>query len=229
MENNLNLETRTKVLEYSLWIETSVNTLLQSHLLILDKERTKNFGNKAGIPFKSKIDLLYDIEILTKEEHSDLELIMNFRNKFLHDIDSNSFTKILKNIDNGIKNRFKKFKDSDIKTENEEAYIKACSNLFVHNLKVLLKKNKERRISLEKKRDYEISVHDKLVSLTELSSKFGTDIMLILENSDLENPIVLEALNPLIERCHLFTEEYNLSQDFDKLEKLLQAIPRRLL
>jgi hypothetical protein len=229
MEDNLNLKIRTEVLEYSLWIESSVNALLQSHLLILEKEKTKNFGNKAGIPFKSKIDLLYDIEILTKEEHSDLELIMNFRNKFLHDIDSNSFTKILENIDNGIKNRLKKFIDSDTKIENEKAYINACSNLFLHNLKILQKKNKERRISLENKRDFTIKVYDKLISLTEMSSNFATDIMLILENSDLENPIILEALNPLIERCHLFTEQYKISQDFDEIEKLRNAIPKRVL
>lgn len=229
MENSINLKSRTEVLEYSLWMESSVNALLQSHLLILEKEKTKNFGNKAGIPFKSKIDLLYDIDILTKEEHSDLELLMNFRNKFLHDIDSNSFTVILETLDNGIKNRFKKFIDSDVKIENEEAYIKACSNLFLNNLKMLQKKIKERRISLENKRDYTTTIFDKLIALTEFSSDFASDIMLILENSNLENPIILEALNPIIERCKLFAKEYSVTNNLDELEKLRNALPKRLL
>lgn len=228
MENTINLKIRTDILHFSLQIEDSVNSLLQIYLLILDKERTKNFGNKAGISFKSKIDLLYDIEVLTKQEHSDLELLMNFRNKFLHDLDSNSFTRILETIDNGIKNRFKKFLDSDVKIENEQAYINACSNLYYQNIKILQNKFRERRISLENKSNYTTGLYELLASLTEKSHKFATDIMLILENSELENPVILKALQPLIERCIQYSEERTLNQDIRSLEKLREKIPEKL-
>jgi len=67
MNENINLEIRSEILEYSLTIENTVNTLLQSYLGILEKEATKNFGHKAGISFKNKIDLLYDIDVLSKK------------------------------------------------------------------------------------------------------------------------------------------------------------------
>ncbi len=57
MEDEINLKMRTTVMEYSLQIENSINNLLLGYLEIFEKEKTKNFGNKAGIPFKSKIDL----------------------------------------------------------------------------------------------------------------------------------------------------------------------------
>ncbi|MEK6485759.1 hypothetical protein [Myroides odoratimimus] len=229
MKDTINLKTRTDVLYFSLQIEESVNSLLQIYLQILDKQRTKNFGNKAGIPFKSKIDLLYDIEVLTKQEHSDLELLMNFRNKFLHDLDSDSFTRVLETIDNGIKNRFKKFLDSDVKIENEQSYINACSNLYYHNIKILKNKFREKRISLENKRDYMTGLYELIMSLTEISSEFATDIMLILENSELENPVILKALQPLIERCNQYSEERTQNQDFENLEKLREKIPKNKL
>ena len=39
---NMNLKIRTVVLEYSLKIESHINTLLLGHLEIFDKEKTKN-------------------------------------------------------------------------------------------------------------------------------------------------------------------------------------------
>lgn len=80
----INIEVRSEVLEYSLIIECATNSLLLSYLGITDKSDTKLFGNKAGISFKSKIDLLYDISVLSKVEHSNLELQIIFRNKFMH-------------------------------------------------------------------------------------------------------------------------------------------------
>ena len=111
---------------------------------------------------------------------------MNFRNKFLHDIESNSFTFILNKFDSGIKNRFLKFSESE-KTENETHYEKAFENLFWHNMKVISKKYKKRRESLENKSDYLSEFYDSYITMSNLASTFAQEIMLIAENSELEN------------------------------------------
>ena len=92
MEKNVNLELRSKILFCALNIENVINNLLVKHLLIIDKTKTKNFANRPGISFQSKIDLLFDIEVISKEELLTIELLMIFRNKFLHDIKYNSYT-----------------------------------------------------------------------------------------------------------------------------------------
>ncbi len=128
MEKNVNLELRSKILFCALNIENVINNLLVKHLLIIDKTKTKNFANRPGISFQSKIDLLFDIEVISKEELLTIELLMIFRNKFLHDIKYNSYTLVLNDLDNGIRNRFFKFlRDEKFKSENE--YDTAFSNL----------------------------------------------------------------------------------------------------
>src|ERR1035437_7045812 len=98
MDNNIKL--RSEILEYSLILEEAINTLLLFNLGIRDGGNlTRLFGKKANISFKNKIDLLYDIDILSKEENSDLELLMIFRNKFLHDIGCNSFLNTIESLD----------------------------------------------------------------------------------------------------------------------------------
>lgn len=226
MKENINLETRTKVLEYSLNLESHINSLLLGHLEILDKTRTKNFGNKAGISFKSKIDLLYDINVIDIEEHKNLELLMNLRNKFLHDIECNSFTKLLEGIDNGIKNRFKNFVEK--KEESEASYEKACSNLYNHNLDVISEKYSKRRTSLEGRIEYQNSVYDIILLLNDLSSDLVQDILLIIEKSTLENPTIWQTFEPVSERCFKFVKDFEAcGKRIDDLEKLFDSLPSK--
>ena len=118
MKDESNLVLRSKILYCTLNIENAINNLLAKHLLITDKKRTKNFSNKAGISFQSKINLLFDINVLVKDELLIIELLMNFRNKFLHDIKYTSFTILLNDFDDSIQKRFFKFLNNiQIKTE----------------------------------------------------------------------------------------------------------------
>ena len=91
-EKQLNIELRSRILEYSLFIEKIINDLVLLNLGIYDeKVKTRLFSNKGKISFQNKIDLLYDIEVLSKEENSEFELLMIVRNKFMHDIECDSF------------------------------------------------------------------------------------------------------------------------------------------
>ena len=142
MEDNINLELRSKILYCALNIENAINNLLSKHLLIIDKTKTKNFANKPGISFQSKIDLLFDIEVFSKSELITIELLMIFRNKFLHDIKYSSFSLVLNDLDNGIKNRFFKFL-TDEKVKSEKEFDIAFSNLYSTIVEIVNKKNEE--------------------------------------------------------------------------------------
>ncbi len=223
---DVNLELRKKILEFSLKIENGINDLLLGHLQIFDKKKTKNFGNKAGISFKNKIDLLYDIGVLEPEEHKNLELLMNFRNKFMHDLDSNSFSYVVSNFDNGIKNRLLKFIEKK-KEIDEKDYELAFENLFLHNMKVILDKYKARRESIIDRTNYLTSLFDAYLSMNDLASNLLDNIMKIVEGSELENPLIMKILNPIMDKCLDSCKLYELeskkveqlSIDFEKLPK----------
>jgi len=138
IEKQLNIELRSRILEYSLFIEDSINDLLLLNLgLFSDKRKTKLFSNKGKISFQNKVDLLNDIGVLSKEENSDFELLMIIRNKFMHDIECDSFHTLFNQLDNGIVNRFKRFLEDGQQTSNEEACRSACYRLFQKNLKTI--------------------------------------------------------------------------------------------
>lgn len=227
---DINLKTRTIILEYSLQIESDINNLLFGYLEIFEKDKIKNFGKKAGISFKSKIDLLFDIGVLSLDEHKELELLMNFRNKFLHDIDSNSFTEILRNFESGIRNRFIKFLETNIdpKKTNETDYEDTCRNLFLHNIKIISIKYKERRENIINKTNYLTSLYDSYLSLNELSTNFVKEIISISEKSNLENPLIISEFNPIIQSCLKFVEGHNLvAERIEKLGEMFELLPKK--
>jgi hypothetical protein len=213
---NLNLDKRTQVLEYALHIEESINTLLLLCLGIKDKSKTRLFGNKAGISFQSKIDLLYDIDILTKEENQNFELQMIFRNKFLHDIQFNTYTSILEYLENGIKNRFKKFLLEGGDISEEFSCREAYEMLFLSNMKVILGKINLKQASMYK-------AFDLLTTPTKLSLSYNDAffdlIMAIyhqLEDSKLEIPEVLELVNEMRSTCQEHASNF-ISDERNKL------------
>ncbi|WP_291147051.1 hypothetical protein [Flavobacterium sp. UBA7680] len=218
MEDDLNLEVRSQVLYYSLNTESYINTLLLSYLGITDdKNSTKNFGNKAGISFKNKLDLLYDINVFTKDEYLSIDLLMIFRNRFLHDIDSNTYTNILENLENGLKNRFKVFIETDGQ-ENEKKYEKAFEKLYFHNLKIINNKYAERTQSLERHQDFLIGILDAYESLSSLSNDFASDICLRMANILDKNPEAIVFIDDVSEKIVNYTNELkNLGTIHEKL------------
>ncbi len=198
---DLNIEKRTNILEYSLWIEESVNILLLLCLGITDKSRTKLFGNKAGISFQNKIDLLYDIDILSKTDHQGLELQMNFRNKFLHDINCETFNSILLRSDNGIKNRFKEYLLEGGELCDEVACMEAYQNLFLSNMKIISNKLEMKRVSAEDTKDLLVTPSKLFTNYVDSFFDLIKDLYQILEKSELENPKVVNLVNNIRLMC----------------------------
>lgn len=189
---DVNLDLRSRILEYSLLIEKSVNDLLLIFLGISFKKKTRLFGNRQGISFKNKIDLLFDLEILSKEENYDFELFMIFRNKFLHDIECNSFKIIFDKFDNSIKKKFQNYLDKSELIEDELACENALSNLFVKNLKVLQAKFEMKKLEISKALELVHFYHDQFNSNIDLFFDFNNDLIsLIDKNFDEESDSIL--------------------------------------
>ena len=218
--NNINIELRSEILEYSLILEKYINELLLLNLGIMsDSKATRLFGSKAGITFKNKIDLLFDIDVLSKDENSDMELLMIFRNKFLHIIDCDSFKSVISELDNGLKNKFKCYLPNGHSIDNEESCKTACSNLFMKNIKVIHEKAKERREKLEEKNEIFQVLNNGIISHLDLFFDLINDLYLILENSELENDKVLKLSEKIFEKCNLYVNKYQEDENFVSLNK----------
>ncbi|MEX0997588.1 MAG: hypothetical protein WDZ45_11105 [Flavobacteriaceae bacterium] len=222
MKDKLNMDLRSEILRNSLFTENGVNGLLLSYLAIFEKEKTKNFGNRAGISFKSKIDLLYDIKVLNKEEHFNLELQMIFRNKFLHDLEFNSFVYCISKLDTSIVNKLKKFFESDNESQMEEKYRKAYRNLYLNNAKMLKEKLGLRTEKITKSKDFIVGLTDSFTTTIDLSFDLASDIYEILQNSEIEDPKILELSNKISKRCKVFTDEMENNSVLVANRKLLE-------
>nr|WP_315154231.1 hypothetical protein [uncultured Flavobacterium sp.] len=223
MKSQKNIELRTKVLEYALDIENSVNTFLVVHFEINDHIKSKNFGSKAGISFKNKIDLLYDLEVLTKEEHNDLEIFMVFRNKFLHDLECSTFEIALKTIDSGIRNKLLNFLDEQTNDLSEKKLEKAYFNLFLKCFKMLVSKYEKR---IEKIENIRFLVNGFITNYEELLSfslKTSANILKTLAESELENPKILALSNIISEKCLKLSDDIQkVHLDFESKATLVQ-------
>lgn len=213
MEKNVNLELRSKILFCALNIENLINNLLVKHLLIIDKTKTKNFANRPGISFQSKIDLLFDIEVISKEELLTIELLMIFRNKFLHDIKYNSYTLVLNDLDNGIRNRFFKFlRDEKFKSENE--YDTAFSNLY--NKIVAFINEKVEEIDKFQNTKIEFLLFQNNLLATVISESLDLMTFLSNFNNKIENIVMKKELtNKIVE----FEKKIDFKNNVNKLSE----------
>ncbi len=192
MEAQLNIEVRSRILEYSLFIERSINDLLLLNLGIYnEKEKTRLFSNKGKLTFQNKIDLLVDIEVLSKEENSEFELLMNIRNKFLHVLECGSFQDLFQILDKGIVNRFKKFLEEGQSISDEEACKRACYRLFQKNIKTIKEIIRKNTASRKIKSNLVQVQNNQLLFYIDFIQDLLNKIYISIENAELENPKVL--------------------------------------
>lgn len=107
----MNVECRIKILSKSLEIEDGLSNILKE-IIKVPKVDTKTLGNQSSsLSFKTKADLLYDLDRITKDEYNRLILFMEIRNQFIHNIHANSFTKVFEILGNNRKNNLLKLND----------------------------------------------------------------------------------------------------------------------
>lgn len=212
LQKQLNIELRSKILEYSLFIEKIINDLVLLNLGIYDENiKTILFSNKGKISFQNKIDLLYDIAVLSKEENSEFELLMIVRNKFMHDIECDSFRTLLNQLDKGIVNRFKKFLEDGQLISDEEACIKACYRLFQKNIQTIKNKIELNKIVKNKKHELFQVQNGRIIYYMDAIHELLSKISIATENSELKNPKVailgIELLQILKETVNKLNSE----------------------
>lgn len=225
MTTDINIQLRSEILEYSLILEQAINDLLLLHLGIFDNSNsTRLFGKKPSITFKNKIDLLYDINILNKSENADLELLMIFRNKFLHDIECNSFYSIFSQLDNSIKNKFKHFLNEGQSIADEKSCKKACSNLFLKNIKTIKNKVRAKRKTLEEKNEIFQLQNKHIIFHLDLFFDLTNELFLILENAELEDKKVRNLSELISHKCEQYVNKHNDDENFISIKNRLHIL-----
>lgn len=176
--DEINLEARTKVLEMALNLEKEVNNLILKYLDIPNNQ-SRTLGHKSGgLTFKNKIDLLFDLEIISKEENSKFLLLMEIRNKFLHDIDCISYelatpTEKQKHLlqNSGLNEAF------DMEARLSNGYL----GLFIECLDIIADKHLKKQQELNERKqivaDYVVFTDFALKSIFDNLERVGNDYM----------------------------------------------------
>lgn len=126
--NPLNMQLRSWVISHVLRLEQTSSSALRT-IFRLFNENSKTLGNQSSaLSFKSKIDLLLDLEEITKTEYSHLLKLMEIRNQFAHNPNATSFES-LDNINSDINKYLLKYENEKAdKTQPMEARLKTIFN-----------------------------------------------------------------------------------------------------
>ncbi len=128
---SLNMELRSFVISRVLRLEQTSNSLMRT-ILRLFKNDLKTLGDKSSaLSFKSKIDLLYDLEEIDKTDYSHLIKLMEIRNQFAHNHNAVTFES-LDEINPEINKYLTRYQDSqlDKKLPREEKLKVTFNKLF---------------------------------------------------------------------------------------------------
>ncbi len=230
----INRELRVEILECALKLEANINTLLLELLDIPDKGKKKSLSGKSGsLSFKNKIDLLFDLEVISDNEHRELILLMEFRNKFLHDLYCNSFKDALslcrehrnntmlslvhgveasKNFSKNEKNRKITEYNSRTEQEKEQICLESFNSLFRRTVNIV--KNK---IELaEKEFQGRISFLRTLSHGIEFYCRRYTDLLVEVEGMSKKYNFPDELTKLIVDECIFF----NSSEEAKKYRQI---------
>jgi hypothetical protein len=124
----LNMELRSWAISHLLRLEQTSSSAIRA-ILRMFNDHSKTLGNQSSaLSFKSKIDLLYDLEEIDKTEYNHLLKLMEIRNQFAHNPNATSFEEF-DNINPDINKYLEKFPPKN--TENikcREDFLKSSFN-----------------------------------------------------------------------------------------------------
>ena len=209
LNNDINLQLRSEILDIALNLEHAVNMLLLL-LLSIENPKRKAITNKSGnLSFKNKLDLLFDLEVLNSAEHRKLLLLMEFRNQFLHNIECSSFENALKLLGADKEKKLLKFDDQEKIIDKEFRYEHAFRNLNIECLKILSDKIEDRENQIEDRRKELVNLAEGQIFFVKKYFDILKKVMVICENNVSEMPEVINLINQI---------EKTLSEDMESLE-----------
>lgn len=135
---------KLKVLKYSLRLEKIASLSLAHILKINEPKNSKSLGNKSSsLSFNQKLNLLLDCNSISKEEKLKMEIFMEVRNQFMHNLDIDSYIDVFNNL-NGREQKLRKLYSKCFSEEItlEESFEKAITHLYIEGMKSLRSFNK---------------------------------------------------------------------------------------
>lgn len=188
--SKFNIQLRGKILEKALILEELSSHIIKLILRIVWDE-TKTLGNKStSLSFKNKVDLLFDLQDISKDEYNYLLKLMEVRNQFSHNIECNlweDFQRINPKTYQFITKKFPN-EDESFSTSFRDMFNKCNEKLKEVENKYLL------GFDLEIEKIITNEVFQNIVQLTEKTVKNWQIWCEELEKSELENSINREEL-----------------------------------
>lgn len=153
---DVNIQLRSVILEHALHLEFHSKEII-FYILRTFKDDPKTLGNQSSsLSYKTKIDILYDLEEITTEKYTDLIKQMEIRNQFIHNYDVDTFTDLIE-----LKPELKKHLDKNYnkylaKTNKGDAdgievkYLSSYLNLYTRCSAWLIMLRQQFRAGIEK-------------------------------------------------------------------------------
>ena len=139
----MNTQLRYKILDQSLKIEHEIARIL-SKIIRIKHSNSKTLSNKSSaIPFKVKVDFLYDLKRISIDEYNLLTLFMEIRNQLIHNYEIDTMEKVLGSISKKQllltldHNYSKMYAESNSETEKEHHLNQLLDKLHIELLKIL--------------------------------------------------------------------------------------------
>lgn len=229
METNLKL--RTEVLEYALLLEYTVSSLIKAYFFI-DKENPRTISNKSGgLSHKNQVDLLFDFDILNKQEYSALIKMMEFRNQFMHNYQCNSFNQAVEFLGSD-KGKFllKYLKPEDKDVDLELQYLTGYRNCFIQIQGILLERIRDRKDDISFKADFMKHNAKKILSLIDKHNRIMKELvektLMIFYNHKIKQAAADEFSDMVIE----LTKKSKFGQFRERKKyKLTDELARKIL
>ncbi|TXE18583.1 hypothetical protein ES692_05945 [Psychroserpens burtonensis] len=137
MTSQYTIKLRSKILNYSLRLEETVNACLGLILKIENYQESKSLGS-SGLSFSQKLNLLLDSKVIESSLRTDLTTFMEVRNKFVHDIKIRSLEQaVLENKKTNLKNKFPSYFNSE--TSLEQSLDKCLTQIYLRGMNKLRK------------------------------------------------------------------------------------------
>ncbi len=224
METDINIELRTEVLRIALNLEHNVNMVLLA-LLSIEKPIRKAITNKSGnLSFKNKIDLMFDLDILSNEEYHTLLLLIEFRNQFLHNFDCNSFEKAVSLLGSDKQIKLLKFDDSKGHIKDEASYKYAFRNLYSESIHICLEKIQGRKKEIDDRTNMVKKLIDMQIFFLDKYFNIMDKIAEVCENNITSSSEVTNMVDIILKIISEDMESSFKSEEYSKLDDDLKAM-----
>lgn len=202
----LNLDLRTKVLEYSLILEDEINEAIK-HYLGISNPKLKSLGNNSSnLSLRNKIDILHDLEIFQGDIYSNFVLFMEFRNQFIHNINCNTFVAALELLKDDRGNKLLKLANCNPtdQRELESKYKKGYSELFIICFRSVKQIYEARLKQFQERKKLVFSIMDYCRYIIDKDTELNEQILYLCQ--DISNKDSIESLTFKTKIAELITD-----------------------